>query len=254
LFVFYQWKKQHNFDREKHDEERFQTVVAGFGSERVEARVGAAILLLTFLRPEYEQFYSQTFHLAVSLLRLRNVDPNFPEPLDALSRALVTVLKESFPLARGPIPPFKPETLDATGAQLDNAYLSQTDLQKIRLRDASLRGAYFWKAQLQGAYLKHSNLAKAFLADAYLEETDLGFTNLTGAILKKAFLNRADLLSADLTDADFTNADLTNTHPENARSLEGTILRGVIGLSAAQLSACQAKGAIVDDPNSLLTK
>jgi len=252
---FFQWHKDQKVDREKRDEGRFQAVVEGLGSERVEARVGAAIMLRTFLRPGYEQFYSQAFDLAVSYLRLRKADPDVPEPLDSLSQALITVLKESFPQARGNISKFTPESLDATGVHLDNAYLSKTDLSKIRLRGASLRGAYFWMAQLQDAYFKHSNLEKAYLGNAHLERADLGKTVLTGAILAEAYLNGAhlwgaDFTDADLTDADFTNANLTKTNPENAKSLQGTILRGVVGLSTAQLAACVAKGAIVDDANS----
>src|SRR6266487_5169447 len=48
-------------EREKRAEERFQAVVEGLGSEREEAKVGAAITLRTFLRPGYEQFYTKVF-------------------------------------------------------------------------------------------------------------------------------------------------------------------------------------------------
>lgn len=261
LFGFYRWRydqrrerakraQDHRIDREKRDEDRFQTVVGGLGSERVKARVGAAIMLRTFLRPGYEQFYSQAFDLAVAHLRLRKADPNTPEPLDSLSQALITVLKESFPRARDGISQFAPEHLDATGVHLDNAYLSGTDLRKIRLRGASLRGAYFWRAHLEEAYLKHSNLESAFLVAAHLEGADLGDTVLKGSNLREAHLQGAHLKLADLTIADFTDADLTDTQPESARSLQGTILRGVRGLTAAQLAACAEKGAIVDDVRS----
>ena len=65
-------------EREKRAEERFQSVVEGLGSERNEAKVGAAIMLRTFLQPDYEQFYQQSFDLAVAHLRLREVNPNKP--------------------------------------------------------------------------------------------------------------------------------------------------------------------------------
>jgi hypothetical protein len=258
---FRQWRTDHLTDQVKRaedyrveqaklDEERFQKVVEGLGSERVEARVGAAIMLLTFLRPGYEKFYSQTFQLAVAHLRLRKADPDIPEPPDALSQALVIVLKESFPKARDNMQHFVPDSLDATGAHLDNAYLSRTDLSMIRMRGASLRGAYFWMAQLKDAYLKHSNLEKAYFANAHLEGADLGKTILKGAILAEAHLQGAKLYGANLDDSDLTDADLTGsnlekTHPENARSLQGTILRNVKGLSATQLAICERKGAII---------
>src|SRR5204862_5651299 len=63
------WLKDQEAEREKRAEERFQAVVEGLGSEREEAKVGAAITLRTFLRPGYEQFYTQVFDLAVAHLR-----------------------------------------------------------------------------------------------------------------------------------------------------------------------------------------
>ena len=260
---FYQWRKQQEAEQEKRhkdylfeqaklDEARFQSVVKGFESDRIEARVGAAILLITFLQKEYEKFYSQVFHLAVSLLRVRNVDPSTPEPMDAMSQALVIVLRQSFPLARGNnLSAFDPFALDATKAQLDNAYLSKTDLRMIRLREASLRKAYFWDAQLQEVYFKHSNMAGAYLRGANLQKADLGDTNLTGANLSKANLKEAKVGGADFTDADFSEADLTDVHIGKVKSLQGTILRGVVGLSAEQLTACAARGAIVDEAKAM---
>ncbi len=256
---FWQWRKQHDADQKKRhedylleqaklDEARFQSVVKGFESERIEARVGAAILLLTFLQKEYAKFYSQVFDLAVSLLRVGHVDPNNPESMDALSQALVIVLRRSFSLARGnDLTNFEPTTLDASRAQLGNAYLSMTDLRKIYMRDAYLRKAHFWASNLQKANFKHSNMEGAILGNANLEDANLGDTILIDANLSEANLNGAHFRHADLTGANFTKADLTNTRIENARSLQGTILRGVVGLSAEQLTACAAKGAIVDE-------
>ena len=116
-------------EQEKRDEERFQKVVEGLGSERMEAKVGAAITLRTFLQPGYERFYLQAFDLAVAHLRLRKAKasalgplsslaqvliapkgpllqeqqpppPTTSIPLNSLSQALITVFKISFPLAR----------------------------------------------------------------------------------------------------------------------------------------------------------
>src|SRR5229473_4906839 len=55
------WLEDQEAEREKRAEERFQSAVEGLGSEREEARVGAAIVLRTFLRKGYEPFYIQTF-------------------------------------------------------------------------------------------------------------------------------------------------------------------------------------------------
>src|SRR6266702_3946523 len=81
LIGLWRWFGDRRSEREKRAEERYQSAVEGLGSEREEARIGAAILLRTFLRPGYEQFYTQTFDLAVAHLRLPRMvapskDPN----------------------------------------------------------------------------------------------------------------------------------------------------------------------------------
>src|SRR6266480_2983519 len=111
-------------EQEKRAEERFQAAVTGLGDEKKGAKIGAAILLRTFLRPGYEEFYTQTFDLAVAHLRLPTTpdspeDPTSSLPLTTLSQALIVVFKEAFPLARSQNKG-SPQSLDATGIQLDN--------------------------------------------------------------------------------------------------------------------------------------
>src|SRR5947209_16904470 len=69
------WLKDQDAEREKRAEERFQRVVEGLGNDKEGAKLGAAIMLRTFLQPRYEQFYRQAFDLVVANLRLRPVDP-----------------------------------------------------------------------------------------------------------------------------------------------------------------------------------
>src|SRR6266487_2060651 len=168
-------------EQEKRAEERFQSAVTGLGDEKEGARIGAAILLRTFLRPGYEQFYSQTFDLAVANLRLPQTphppeDPNTPLPLTTLSQALIVVFKEAFPLARSQ-DKRSPESLDATGIQLDNAYLRGADLKQVWMPQASLRKVNLSEARLSGV-----NLDGANLSEADLNEADLRGANLRGVV------------------------------------------------------------------------
>jgi predicted negative regulator of RcsB-dependent stress response len=212
LIGFFRWLGDRRSEREKRAEERFQSAVTGLGNEREEAKIGAAILLRTFLRPGYEQFYTQTFDLAVAHLRLPRTpnspeDPNAPLPLTTLRQALIVVFKEAFPLARDSLlkeqgTQFRSQSLDASGIQLDIAYLRWADLEQVRMPHASLRGA-----ELRGANL-----------------------------------SRADLWGADLSRV----RDL-----EEVQSLDHTDLRRVIGLTKEQLEACKAKGAIIDEDSSV---
>jgi len=240
------WLKDQEAKREKRADERFQAAVEGLGSDNVEVKVGAAILLRTFLQTGYEQFYRQAFDLAVVHLRLRKPDPCTPEPVDSLSQALITVLRESFPRARDGLGKqlfqSSPQTLDATGVQLDHAYLSQADLRGIWMPGAHLQGAHLWKADLRGAVIKYANLGGAYLKEANLQQVHLWRTDLT-----KADIRGADLIQASLTEASLREADLTQVNIEDARSLKDTNLRGVKGLTKEQLESCKAKGAIIDE-------
>src|SRR6266699_2217038 len=264
-------REDRNLEREKRAEERFQSIVEGLGSDREEAKIGSAITLRTFLRPGYEQFYRQVFDLAVAHLRLpRNAhgseDPDPHLPPTTLSQALIMIFKEAFPLARS-LNEGSPQSLDATGIQLDNAYLSEADLEQAWMPQASLRKAdlsevHLSRANLNDADLSEASLSEAKLTKATLFEAKLRETSLWDADLSQAWLSFADLTRANLTradlrsassrdaklcEADLTWADITGGNLECAFSLRDTNLCQVKGLTKEQLEACKAKGAIIDE-------
>jgi uncharacterized protein YjbI with pentapeptide repeats len=275
------WLEDRQAEREKRAEERFQSVIEGLGSGREEAQVGATIMLRTFLRPGYEQFYAQTFDLAIAYLRLPRThstpeDPDAPLPLATLRQALIVVFKEAFPLARDErkrnLSPFNPRSLDASRIQLDSAYLAHADLSNAWMREASLRETSLADANLSQADLRKANLTKADLSEARLEGVNFRKACLEGADLRKARLEGADLSATNLRGVnlrganlsrvnlnpggrrggiDPTPADLSGANPEDAQTLEGTDLRGVIGLTKGQLEACKAKGAIIDEDSTI---
>ena len=226
-------------EQEKRAEERFQSAVTGLGDEKEGARIGAAILLRTFLRPGYEQFYTQTFDLAVANLRLPRTphppeDPNTPLPLTTLSQALIVVFREAFPLARNQNKR-SPESLDATDIQLDSAYLRGADLKQVWMPQASMR-----KVDLSGADLSRANLSEADLSGAKLNEADLSGAKLSGAKFNEAELIRAKLNEADLNRTYFNGARLSGA------DLRGADLRGA-DLSGADLSWARLSGAYLSE-------
>jgi hypothetical protein len=195
-------------------------------------------MLRTFLRPGYEPFYSQVFDLAVVYLRLRHVNPETVEPLDPLSQTLITVFKESFPLARDHLKQ-SPQFLDATSIQLDTALMKEADLQHIwmpwaYLRDANIRGINLHRAELRGTdffdtSLHGANLSEASLFNASLHKARLYGANLRGAHLHWTNFAEADLTEADLTEAELNGANLsgakvTSEQLGKAKSLEGVIM------------------------------
>jgi Pentapeptide repeats (8 copies) len=215
LIGLFRWLGDRRDEREKRAEERFQSAVTGLGNEKEGARIGAAILLRTFLRPGYEQFYIQTFDLAVANLCPTETpnppeSPEIPLPLTTLRQALIAVFKEAFPLARSQHKG-SPQSLDASYIQLDSAYLRRADLKQVWLPEASLRYA------------------------------DLSEANLSGAKLWRADLSGADLSGANLHEANLRGVTLEGT------LLKDTNLRRTKGLTREQLEACKAKGAIIDE-------
>jgi len=230
LFGLWRWRRdrrdaqgkeltEREREREQRAEERFHAAISGLGNEREEVRVGAAILLRTFLRSGHEEFYVQTFDLAVAHLRLPRTsklpeDPSAPLPLTTLSQALIVIFKEAFPLARSQIQGSL-QALDATGIFLDNAYLTRADLKQARMRHASLRNTNFYRATLSGARLFQANLS-----------------------------------GANLNETDLSGADLGETNIEDVHSLEKADLRGVTGLTREQLAICKARGAIIEEDSA----
>jgi uncharacterized protein YjbI with pentapeptide repeats len=235
LFGLWRWRadrkdaqdkelKDRENEREKRAEERFQKAVEGLGNEREEARVGATILLRTFLQQGYEQFYRQTFDLAVANLRLPRTseppeDPHASRSLTTLSQALIVVFKEAFPLARGNPQPLEGlialveegvvRPLDATGVLLDNAYLVGGDLEQVWMPGAFLREAHLWKARLSQANLSGANLSRANLREANLTQANLTQANLSQANLSEVDLSQADLSGVDLSRANLWEANLS---------------------------------------------
>ncbi len=233
LIGLFRWFGDRRSEREKRAEERFQKAVEGLGSEREEAKIGAAITLGTFLRRGYEQFYIQTFHLAVAHLRLppklqHTLSQSFMKgeqdthlDIGSLNQVLIYIFKKSFPLARKEMekqsPPFDSQMLDASDIQAFHPKLRGADLAQCRLARASLRHAILIEAHLKGAKLGGADLFDAKLYGAHLEKADLGGAHLEMADLSGANLKGADLKDADLRGADLSGANLDNTTLDRAR-------------------------------------
>lgn len=252
LIGFFRWLGDRRDERDKRAEERFQSAVTGLGEEKEGARIGAAILLRTFLRPGYEQFYIQTFDLAVANLRLPRTsqspeESDAPLPLTTLSQALIMVFKEAFPLARDQ-GERGPQSLDAADVLLDHAHLRRADLKQVELPRAFLRKVDLKGADLSEANLYKVNLCEASLTGANLRKAYFVRANLRKTWFKQANLCEANLSGADLTEANLGEADLNNVHLEDALCLKDTNLRGVLGLTKEQLAICKTKGAIIDEP------
>src|SRR6266487_3196987 len=176
-------------------------------------------------------------------------------PLTTLDQALIVVFKEAFPLARDQ-EKREPASLDATGVQLDHAYLVKADLKQMWGPQASLRRANLSEANLSEVTLFGATLFGANLRGADLSATDLSATDLSGAILMAAdlrwailfgtTLSGAYLMAADLREAKLRGAKLIQANLSGA-TLNRTDLRGAEGLTKEQRAVYKALGALVDE-------
>jgi uncharacterized protein YjbI with pentapeptide repeats len=229
LIGLFRWIQDRQDAREKQDEERFQSAVTALGSETLGAKIGAAVILRTFLQSSYGRFYGQVFDLTVANLRLPNCGLSPQAEAHPLLHLLTTVFREAYVAARDGLHT-RPEYLNATDVQLITAKLPSADLRRCWMA-----GAKLMEADLNGAQLDAANLSRANMTSAQLEQAVLIGADLTEAVLIGAHLERADLTGADLTGADLTGAVLTRT-----------VMHGVQGLTEQQRIACTNAGAMFE--------
>jgi Pentapeptide repeats (8 copies) len=217
IFRYIDQKTIESTDRQ---EERFESLVKNLGSTEEEERIGAAVLLPTFLQERYERFYPQVFNLAAGNLRKKSTTESEERP-GPVVQALASVFIESYPLARDYLVKKRKKSedidmelligshLNATGVQLDRVYLRGADLTHAWLGQASLQQATLEGVTLKNAFLEKSNMSNSILTAADLSG---GHTNLRGATLTEANLEFANLSSASASEADFSKAILKNTN------------------------------------------
>jgi uncharacterized protein YjbI with pentapeptide repeats len=244
-------RKDRQDERAKQAEERFQKVVDGLGSDKEQLRIGAAIILHTFVQPDYQQFYKQAFELAVANLRLQQPLVTFDQPPSSLNQALAVILRDVYSvLYKSLQEKYKVKdylSWDIITQALDAGYVK---LDKTILYDVHWEQIYMPQVYLQYAILQSAHLTGAYLQNAHLMNTDFSAADLTNADL-----TNADLTNANLTFADFSGATLLGAH------LNGAILDGasfkktdssVVDLSGADLTNAKLRVALYENtPNNV---
>ncbi len=237
LWALFRYFRGRKAELRNSQEERFEAVVKSLGSEQIEERISASVLLPTFLSPEYARFHEQVFNLAAGHLRAEAIDttlstttdikilqlPSPPaealtpelEPTRALkpsviapsplAQGLANVFSKAYRLARdarqkqgsADATSITSQFLNAARVRLDGTYLANSDLRDAWLREASFRQANLTGALLTQAVLEGSNLSGAVLKEAELVGANLKNANFSGANLVRAALDGANLEGAN---------------------------------------------------------
>lgn len=235
--------------------ERFSKAVEQLGNDNIHVRLGGIYALEQVAKDAEEKYYWQVMETLTSYVRERSpwnkekeaqAEQEIP-PLPIDIQAVMTVLarrKHSYghrleryrldfhgvDLRRLQLPP---------DAQLNQANLSETNLQGAILRGVQLQGAILREANLQGASLFGAKLQRINLWRANLREVNFGEANLQGAALAETKLQNAFLRGANLRRANLLKANL-----------QGAILRGV-NLQGADLGGANLDEARLREANLL---
>lgn len=133
------------------------------------------------------------------------------------------------------------------GANLSKTNLTETNLGWSDLSEANLSEANLSKANLEAAYLDGANLQGADLRRACLRGASLQGANLQGADLREAEMTFPRLDTFPLNEGKIS----FSSPLDRMYNLNGTDLRGVKGLTPEQLLNCKARGAIIDEPQTI---
>jgi hypothetical protein len=208
---------------EAHREQNFASVMSGLGSERREARAGAAAALLGFLDGDRSVFDNQVFLLALAYLRLHRTSLE-ERPINDL---LVTVLERALPgfmksLGAGP---GKATSLDLNHSFLRRIDLSGIDLgQEVDIGFADLTSARLVNTKMFRVRGFGATLDKARLTDACLVEGRLHEVWCVEADFDRAIMHSVKLRGAHLVGAKFHQARLRSAHFDNA-DLRGAVFK-----------------------------
>ena len=125
--------------------------------------------------------------------------------------------------------------------------LARVDLQEADLSQANLQGAKLREANLQNANLIYANLQGASLRQANLQQANLWCANLQGVFSVSANLQTANLIFANLQGADLYEANLQETSLGRANLRGASLFRA--NLQGASLSGANLQGAKLWEAN-----
>jgi uncharacterized protein YjbI with pentapeptide repeats len=123
----------------------------------------------------------------------------------------------------------RPQEQEVEAANLNGAWLADSDLSGMQLRRATFVGANLVRVNLRSADLVDTDFTQADLGFANLEDTNLIWANFDGAHLRQANLRNALLRFANLAGAGLARAELQGADLRNAR-LDATTLLAENGM------------------------
>lgn len=196
---------QRKVDSERRLDERFDEILVQLGSDSDAVQAGAAVSLLSFLRPERERFHQQVRLVTLANLKVIHAP------------AVIQLLIRIYEQARRPDETLQGVELDFSGAILSGADLGGLDLTGAKLDNAKLDGANLTATTLVKAHGFDVCLDGARIgSSANLAQAELRGASCVGTIFHSTRLDSAKLHGANLTNAEFQGAKLQSVHFDGA--------------------------------------
>lgn len=250
-------RQQRRDDEQRRFDEKFTSIVSNLGSNSLAVQVGAAVSILTFLKPEYADFHDQVFMLILANLKIKHngtTDTINNLLIEGFEKAIKIHLEDmkgkefELDLSRSYLNGVDLSGLifnnskthlcqiNVSSAKLRDADLTDTELYRVegidavldkaKLSGANLQEAHFDKALFRGAQLDEANLVSAALEGADLVQANFYKARMQGARLKAAKLQGAKFERSNLSDAKFEKAILLNTFFNEAIFNKDTCFKG----------------------------
>jgi uncharacterized protein YjbI with pentapeptide repeats len=193
---------------ERRYDEQFTGLTEHLGADQPATRVGAAVGVTRFLRPQHREFHDDVTRLLIAHLKVQDD----PTTLAVLRRGL----ERAFRLG-----PIAPDDRDLSNAKLDGIDLATLDLEGLNLTEARAVFANFSGGTLNFLIARRANLEKATFSGSEVREarcrgascegTDFMHAVLISASFKECNLKNTRFQGASLQSALFTGANLSGT-------------------------------------------
>jgi uncharacterized protein YjbI with pentapeptide repeats len=236
--------------------DRYTKAITQLASDKLTERLGG-IYALEHLMAESARDHSTVVEVLAAFIRENAppIDNGFVDP-----RSIESVEEFAKIPAKKPPPPNPATDVQAaltvlarrpTDRTESNAVdLSNANLQRARLPEASLDRAYMHRSQLQYAFLgraklRHAKLSEAQLQYAYLPGVQMESAQLRDAQLQYAYLGGAQLQEADLSRAQLQHASLHEAQLRQARLCDAQLQQARLG--EAQMRYANLCGAQLQD-------
>lgn len=226
FITIWRYLSQQKAERRQRRDEQFTSIVNNLASESEAVQTSAAVSIMNFLKPEYEDYHEQVFMVLLANLKL--------ERSDVVNGLLIRGFEEA---SRKHLRKGGDAGLDLSRSNLYRADLSRLDLTGAdlafaKLQSANLTGAILyrtqgWEADLEKARLSEANLEEARFRKAKCSEARFHNARLVSAKLQEADLRKAEFHRAQMQEVHLDKADLRGAKFQQA-NLKNAFFRGAI--------------------------